>query len=145
MCKVVSHVFQSSNSSLTPLQRKRWPISKILSKALESSFSGSVLLLIIRAPFWSSYCEIRAEPHCGQKYGQFPKNCHRPFIHRFPLVFLRVSCKQQSGVFTEKFLLNQITTHKMARSENIVTSLRITVLCYSYSAYNQNDTSELLP
>ena len=98
------------------------------------------MLLIIRAPFWSSYCEIRAEPHCGQKYGQFPKHCHRPFIHRFPLVYLRVSCNQHSGFFTEKFLRNQITTHKMASLKNIVTRLRIIVHCYSYSAYHQNDT-----
>ena len=32
----------------------------------------------------------------------------------------------------------------MAGLENIVTRLRIIVLCYSYSAYNQNDTLELL-
>ena len=94
-------------------------------------------LLIIRAAFWSSQCEIRAEPHCGQKYGQFPNHCHRPFIHRFPLVYLYVSCKQHSGVFTEKFLRNQITTHKMASLKNIVTSLRIIVHCYSYSACQQ--------
>ena len=45
------------------------------------------------------------------------------------------------GVFTVKFLLNQFTTHKMASlEENIVTRLRIIVLCYSYSAYHQSDT-----
>ena len=32
----------------------------------------------------------------------------------FPLVYLCVLCKQQFGVFTEKFLVNEITTHKMA-------------------------------
>ena len=115
------------------------------SNASKSSFSGSVLLLIIRATVWSSYCEIRAEPHCGSKYGQFAKHCHRPFLHRFPLVYLCVSCKQHFGVLTVKFLLNQITTHKMASLENIVTRLRIIVFCYSNSAYHQNDTLELLP
>ena len=70
---------------------------------------------------------------------------HRPFIHRFPLVYLCVSCKQHFGVHTVKFLLNQITTHNMASLENIVTGLRIIVLCYSYSAYHQNDTLDLLP
>ena len=60
--------------------------AKKLSNASESSFSGSILLLIIRATFWSCYCEIRNKPHCGPKYGQFPKHCHRPFILRFPLV-----------------------------------------------------------
>ena len=44
-----------------------------------------------------------------------------------------------------KFLLNQITTHRMVSLENIVTRLTIIVLCYSYSAYHQNDTLELLP
>ena len=133
MCKVLSHAFQSSNSPSPPVPfikptfRNFYfklffnPITKETMtnlqntvKASESSFSGSVLLLIIRAPFWNSYWEIRAERHCGQKYGQFPKHCHRPFIHRFPLVYLCVSCKQHSEVFTEKFLFNQITTHKMA-------------------------------
>ena len=101
--------------------------------------------MIIRATFWSSYYKIRAEPHSGPNYGQFAKHSHRPFIHRFPLVYLCVSCKQHFGVLTVKFLLNQITTHKMASLENIVTSLRIIVLCYSYSAYHQNDTLELSP
>ena len=67
------------------------------------------------------------------------------FIHRFPLVCLCVSCKQHFGVLAVKFLLNQITTHKMASLENIVTPIRIIVLCYSYSAYHQNETLELLP
>ena len=62
---------------------------------------------------------------------------HRPFIHRFPLVSLCVSCKQHFGVLTVKFLHNQITIHKMASLENIVTRLRTIVLCYSYSAYHQ--------
>ena len=67
------------------------------------------------------------------------------FIHRFPLVYLRVSCKPQSGVFTKKFLLNQITTEKMVSQKNIVTSLRIIVHCYFYSAHHQNDTLKQLP
>ena len=92
-------------------------------------------MLMIRLTYWSSYCEICAEPYCGPIYGQFAKHCHRPFIHRFPLVYLYLSCKQHSGVFTEKFSLNQITTQKMASLENIVTRLRIKVVRYSYSAY----------
>ena len=78
----------------------------------------------------------------GLKYGPFLKHCHRRLIHRFPLVYL---CKQHFGVLTVKFLLNQITTEKMASLENIVTSLRIIILCNSYSAYHQNDAVELLP
>ena len=77
------------NSCWTPLRRKRWPICKILSNALERSFTVSILLLIISATFWSSYCEIGAKRHCGQKYGQFLKHCHRPFIHRYPLLYLK--------------------------------------------------------
>ena len=107
-------------------------------------FQG-VLLLIIRATFWSSYSENGAKHHFGLKYGQFAKHCHRRFIHRFPLVYLCVLCKQKFGVFSEKFLVNEITTHKMASLENIVTGLTIIVLCYSYSAYHQNDTLKDLP
>ena len=84
-------------------------------------------------------------PIVAKNMANFLKHCHRPFIHCFPLVYLCVSCKQHFGDLTVKFLPNQITTYKMASLENIVTSLRITVLCYSYRAYNQNDTLELLP
>ena len=116
--------------SLNPIMtQKMADLKNSLAPLLITAFSGSVLLLIIRAPFWSSYCEIRAEPHC-----------YRPFIHRLPLVYLRVSCNQHSRVFTEKFLRNQITTHKMASLKNIVKRLRIIFHCYSYSAYHQNDT-----
>ena len=128
-----------------PLRRKWWPICKILSNAAESSFAGSILLLIISATFWSSYCEILAKPHCGPNYGQFQKHFHRRFIHGFPLVYLCVSWKQHFGVLTVKLLVNQITTHKMASFENIVTSLKIIILCYSHRANHQNDTLELLP
>ena len=57
---------------------------------------------------------------------------------------VRIMCTS-FGVLTVKFLLNQITTHKMASLESIVANLRIIVLCYSYSAYHQNDNVELLP
>ena len=97
-----------------------------------------MLSIIVR--LWSLYGEILAEPYYRSKDGQFPKHCHRPFIHRFPLVYLCVSWNQHSGVFTDKFLRNQITTHKMACLKNIVTRLRIIVHCYSYSAYHRNDT-----
>ena len=63
----------------------------------------------------------------------------------FALVYWYVSCKQNFGVLTVKFLLNQITTHKMASLQNIVTRLKIIVVCYSYSAYHQSDTLEHLP
>ena len=116
-----------------------------MSNAAESSFSGSILLLIISATFWSSYCKILAKPDRGPKYGPFLKHCHWTFIHCFPLVYLCVSCKQHFEVLTVKFLLNQITTHKMASLENILTSLRVIILFYCYSAYHQNDILELLP
>jgi len=56
-----------------------------------------------------------------------------------------VVCKQHFGVLILKFLLNQISTHNMASLENIITRLRIMVLCSSYSAYQQSDTLKLLP
>ena len=51
------------NSRWIPLRKKRWPICEILSNAAESSFSGSILLLIISAAFWSYYCEILPKPN----------------------------------------------------------------------------------
>ena len=61
-------------------------------------------------------------------------------------LFVRIMYyKQQFGIFTVTFLLNQITTHKKASLKNIVTRLIIIFLCYSYSAYHQNETLELLP
>ena len=100
---------------------------------------------------WSSVRHFGAltvnlrKPHSGPKYGPFLKHSHRLFIHRFLLVYLCVSCKQHFGVPPVKFLLNQITTHKMTSLEKVVTRLRIIVLCYSYSAYDEKDTLELLP
>ena len=61
-------------------------------------------------------------------------------------LFVRIMYyKQQFGIFTVTFLLNQITTHKKASLKNIVTRLIIIFLCYSYSACHQNETLELLP
>ena len=64
-------------------------------------------------------------------------------------VFVKSTCEYYVsnifGVLTVNSLLNQFTTHKMASLENILTLLRVIVLCYSYSAYHQNDTFELLP
>ena len=104
-------------------------------------FSKYFAALIIRATFWSSYREICPELHCDPKYGQFAKHSDRPFIHRFPLVYLCVSCKQHFGVFTLKCLwlirwpVWKILSHA---SESFV-------LFYSYGAYHQNDTLDLLP
>ena len=96
---------------LNPIMKETITYCKTLSNASESSFSGSLLQMIIRATFWSSYYKIRAESHSGLKCGQFAKHSHRPFIQCFPLVYLCVSCKQHFVVLTGKFLLNQITTH----------------------------------
>ena len=110
------------------------------------SFSGSILLPIIIVTFWSSYCEIRAKPHRGLKNGQYSKNCQRPFIYRFSLVYLCVSCKRHFGVLTVKFLLNQkyesirwlVWKILSQGSESSFFSTR-------NSAYHQNQTLELLP
>ena len=87
----------------TPLPRIWWPIYQIHSNASESSPTESVLLLIIIATFGSSYYKIHTEPHSGPKYGQFAKHCHRPFFHRFSLVFFFVSCTQHFRILTVKF------------------------------------------
>ena len=61
------------------------------------------------------------------------------------MVYFCVSYKQQFGFLFVKFLLNQCKTHKMASLENVFARLRNIVLSYSYSAYHQKDTLELLP
>ena len=116
---------------LSPVTKESMTNMQNTTNASESSFWGSVLLLIIRATFWNSYYKNCAEPHSGPKYGQFAKHCLLPFIHRSPLVYLCVTCKQLFVVLSVKYLLNQITIHKMASLENIVTRFRIIVLCYS--------------
>ena len=108
-------------------------------------------IIVLRKCFAADYqCDIlhvllwiRAKTHCGQKYGQFLKHSHRPFIYRFPLVYLCVSCKQHSEVFTEKFLLNQITTHKKNQFRKYCNTLQLSFSANSYSAYHQNDTGAL--
>ena len=126
-----------SKETMTNLQNTVQRLGIIVSRKYfaanhQSDILELSLLSSCRTPFWP-------------KIWQFARHCHRPFIERFSLVYLCVSCKQHFGVLPVKFLLNQITTHKMASLENIVTRLRIIVVCYSYSAYHQNDTLELLP
>ena len=130
---------------LTPITKDMLTNLQNTVKRLGIILSGSVLLLIITAKFWSSYYRIRAKPNFGPKYGQHAKHCHRPVIHPFPLVFFCILCAQHFGVLTVKFLLNQNTTHMMDNLQNNVTRLRIIVLYYSYSAHHQNDTCELFP
>ena len=55
------------------------------------------------------------------------------------MVYFSVSCKQHFEVLTVKFLRNQIKTLKMVTLKNIVTRLKIIVLCACYSAYHEND------
>ena len=90
-------------------------------------------MLIIRATLLSSYSKNVAKLRYEPKDEQF-------VIHCFPVVYIGVSCKKHFGVLTLKFVLNQITTHKMASFQTIVTRVRFIVLSYSYSAYHQNDT-----
>ena len=87
----------------------------------------------MRPSIWSRYGKNLGDPRYDQEDDQFAKYSHTPLNLRSHLVFL------------VKFLLNLITTHKMASLKNIITSLRMIVLCYSYSGYHQNDTLELLP
>ena len=76
--------------------------------------------LIIRVSFCTSYGKNLAELHYQPNEGQFAKYCPTPRNHRFPLVFWCVSCKQQFGALTVKFLLDQIMTHTMASLKNTV-------------------------
>ena len=70
------------NCHLTPLWGKWWPICKILSHALKSSFLFIYLVLIVRATLWSCWCKILAEPHYCPKGDHFAKHCQTPHNHR---------------------------------------------------------------
>ena len=73
---------QPWNCPLAPLWLKWWPICKILSYALKSSFSFIYLVLIIRATLGSCECKILAEPHYCPKGDNFAKHCQTPHNHR---------------------------------------------------------------
>ena len=99
----------------------------------------------MKQTLWNSYLKILVKPHYERNHDQFPKYSQTLREHRSHEVFCWWASEWHFGLLTVKFLLNQITTHKMASLENIVTRLRIIVLCYSYCAYHQNDTLELSP
>ena len=99
----------------------------------------------IKQTLWNSYLKILVKPHYERNHEQFPKYSQTLRDHRSHEVFCWWASEWHFGLLTVKFLLNQITTHKMASLENIVARLRIIVLCYSYCAYHQNDTLELSP
>ena len=94
-------------------------------------------MLFIKQTLWNSYLKILVEPHYKRNDDQFAKYSQTLRNHRLQKVFCWWLSEWHFGLLTVKFLLNQITTHKMASFENIVTRLRIIVLCYSYCAYHQ--------
>ena len=79
--------------------------------------------MIIRATFWRSYYKIRAEPHCGLKYGQLAKHCHTPVNHRFQLDLWCLPSERHFEAVTVKYSLNAITTKKIADFQNSVKRL----------------------
>ena len=114
-------------------------LSSLLSNAAESSFSGSILLLIISATFWSSYCEICAKRKrwpicqilslasksfdCGPKNGQFVKHWHSFVNHRYQLTLWCLPPERHFEAVTVKLSLNVITTKEIADFQNSVTRL----------------------
>ena len=103
------------------------------------------LVPFIKQTLWNSCLKFLVEPHYERNDDQFAKYSQTHWDHCFQEVFCWISSEWHFRLLSVKFLLNQITTHKMASLENIVTRLRIIVLCYSYCAYHQNDTLELSP
>ena len=99
----------------------------------------------IKQTLWNSYLKILVKPHYERNHEQFPKYSQTLRDHRSHEAFCWWASEWHFGLLTVKFLLNQITTHKMASLENIVTRFRIIVLCYSYCAYHHIDTLELSP
>ena len=67
--------------------------------------------------------------------GKNPTHDSSPKLEEFCDMYKITSILQQN---CHHFLI-----HKMASLVNIVTRLRIIVLCFSYCAYHQNDTLEL--
>ena len=116
---------------------------QVLSHASESLYSPSFLVPFMKQTLWNSDLKILVKPHYERNDDQFPKYSQTLWDHRSKEVFCWWSSEWHFGLLTVKFLLNQITTHKMASLVNIVTRLRIIVLCFSYCAYHQNDTLEL--
>ena len=118
---------------------------QVQSHASLSSNSRGFLLPFIKQSFLNFYLKILVEPHYERNDDQFAKYSRRLRNHLLQKVFCCWLSEWHFGLLTVKFLLNQITTHKMASLKNIVTCLKIIVLSYSYCAYNQNDTFELSP
>ena len=118
---------------------------QVLSHASWSSHSPSFRVPFMKLTLWNSYLKILVKPYYERNHDQFPKYSQTLRDHRSHEVFCWWASEWHFGLLTVKFLLNQITTHKMASLENIVTRLRIIVLCYSYCAYHQNETLELSP
>ena len=98
----------------------------------------------IKQTRWNSYFKFLVEPHYERNDDQLAKYSQTLRDHRLQKEFCWWSSEWHFGLLIVKFLLNQITTHKMASLENVDTCLKIIVLCYSYCAYHQNDTFELL-
>ena len=99
----------------------------------------------IKQTLWNSYLKILVKPHYERNHDLFAKYSETLRDHRSQEVFSWWSSEWHFGLLTVKFLLNQITTHKMASLKNIATRLTIIVLCYSCCDYHQNDTFELSP
>ena len=108
-------------------------------------FSKYFAALIIRATFWSSYREICPELHCDPKYGQYAKHSDRPFIHRFPLVYLCVHVSNILESLLWNVYLTKLWLIRWPVWKILSHASESFVLFYSYGAYHQNDTLELLP
>ena len=57
----------------------------MVSDASKSSFSASLMVLIIKATFWSPYGKIFTKTITTQKMANFQKNCHSPLNNCFEL------------------------------------------------------------
>ena len=70
------------NLYYTPLKPKDGRFAKILSHASESSLEASLMVLIIREIFWSSYIEILTKRHYSLKDGLFSECRQTPLNRR---------------------------------------------------------------
>ena len=99
----------------------------------------------IKQTLWNTYFKFLVDPHYERNHDQFANYSQTLRDHCSKEMFCWWSSQWHFGLLTVKFLHNQITTHQLTSLKNIVTCLKIIVLCYSYCAYDQNDTFELSP
>ena len=100
--------------SLNPVTTKKMTNLQVLSHASKSLYSPSFLVPFIKQTLWNSCLKILVEPHYERNHDQFAKYSQTLWDHGSKEGFCWWLSEWHFGLLTVKFLLTQITTHKMA-------------------------------